>query len=329
MRVLDTLVSVVVPVYNVSAYLDACVRSIIEQNYANFELILVNDGSQDNSLAICRRWEAEDRRIRVIDKANGGVSSARNAGIDCATGEWITFIDSDDWVKPDYISFLIESVECAPETVDWVTSGLTYYYADEKREVEAPEAVGLVSSHTADGLLIIAAQKLVTSPVGKLYRRNIMCDNRLRFNPELSYGEDRDFNLHYLSYCANCLITDYNGYCYRKDISTSLSTRKPGNLLKGELDYWSDLYDIFSARKFLTRDVKAYLINRLYNMIIDYISVFSLSTEQVKFIKQQLNMDFIRENRALIEAKSIYRWLFVHCQINFLCNLVTLRTKLI
>lgn len=100
-------ISVIVPVYNAEKYLDRCVESIVAQTYKNLEIILVDDGSTDNSPAICDAWAKKDSRIRVIHKKNGGVSSARNAGLDACTGDYIGFADADDWMEPDMYEVLI------------------------------------------------------------------------------------------------------------------------------------------------------------------------------------------------------------------------------
>lgn len=100
------LVSVIIPVYNVEAFLDRCVISVINQTYTNLEIILVDDGATDSSPELCDRWAKKDHRITVVHKANGGLSSARNAGIAVSHAPWIAFIDSDDWVEPDYVSTL-------------------------------------------------------------------------------------------------------------------------------------------------------------------------------------------------------------------------------
>ena len=105
-------VSVIVPIYKVEPYLDQCVQSIVNQTYKNLEIILVDDGSPDNSPAMCDAWAEKDNRIRVIHKENGGFSSARNAGLDAATGDYIQFVDSDDWILPDMTAAL---VSCAVE----------------------------------------------------------------------------------------------------------------------------------------------------------------------------------------------------------------------
>lgn len=103
------LVSVIVPAYKVEKYLDKCVESIVEQTYKNLEIILVDDGSPDNCPSMCDSWAQKDSRIKVIHKENGGVSSARNAGIDAAEGEFIGFVDSDDWLEPDMYECLVEN----------------------------------------------------------------------------------------------------------------------------------------------------------------------------------------------------------------------------
>ena len=103
----QSLISVIVPVYKVEQYLDKCVESIVNQTYRNLEIILVDDGSPDNCPAMCDGWAKRDYRIKVIHKANGGLSDARNAGIAVASGEFIGFVDSDDWVAPFFYERLI------------------------------------------------------------------------------------------------------------------------------------------------------------------------------------------------------------------------------
>ena len=107
----NELVSVIVPVYKVEPYLDRCVASILAQTYPNLEVILVDDGSPDNCPAFCDAWAQRDARIRVIHKKNGGQSTARNAGLDAARGEWIAFVDSDDTITPDYCAKLYAAVQ--------------------------------------------------------------------------------------------------------------------------------------------------------------------------------------------------------------------------
>ena len=96
-----SLISVIVPIYNVEKYLDKCIESIVNQTYKNLEIILVDDESPDNCPEICDKWAERDSRIKVIHKENGGAGSARNAGIEASSGEWIGFVDGDDWIEPN------------------------------------------------------------------------------------------------------------------------------------------------------------------------------------------------------------------------------------
>lgn len=307
-----TNISVVIPIYNSERYLSKCLESIISQSYKNFELVLVDDGSTDNSLSICNEWKNKFSKIKVIAKDNGGVSSARNAGIEAAGGEWITFIDSDDWIDADYLTSLTNSLKEHLTSIDWVTSGITYHYQNKERKIETPNSPGLYLSDNADGLLSIATQKLVTSPVGKLYKTEIIKQFGLSFDCSLSFGEDRDFNVQYLSHCKNCLITSYNGYNYRKDIPSSLSTAIQGNVVVGDLNYWERLYQLFQKRDFLTEDIRSYLINRLYNFVVDGMTKRQLAPSIRKLVESKIDFKFVRANAYLINGNFLYKFLFRH-----------------
>lgn len=107
----EELVSIIVPIYNVEDYLDRCIESIVLQSYRSIQIILIDDGSTDSSSKICDAWKEKDNRIEVVHKENGGLSDARNCGLDCASGQFITFIDSDDFVENDYIEYLYRLIK--------------------------------------------------------------------------------------------------------------------------------------------------------------------------------------------------------------------------
>lgn len=122
------LISIIIPVYNVQDYLDECIESVINQSYFNLEIILVDDGSLDKSLVICKKWAQKDSRIIVIHKKNGGLSSARNAGLKIAKGKYISFIDSDDFITNNAIEIMFNSIDSNDEI--GIVSGLIYRYQD-------------------------------------------------------------------------------------------------------------------------------------------------------------------------------------------------------
>ena len=125
---LNSLVSVIVPIYKVEDYLDECVKSILGQTYKKIEIILVDDGSPDHCPQKCDEWAKKDLRIRVVHKQNGGLSSARNAGLDVAKGEYIAFVDSDDFITPDYVEVMYNRI-CNDKSVG-IVSGMIYRYTD-------------------------------------------------------------------------------------------------------------------------------------------------------------------------------------------------------
>ena len=130
------LISVIVPIYQVEPYLDRCVKSIVNQTYKNIEIILVNDGSPDGCPAICDAWAERDSRVKVIHKENGGLSDARNAGLAVAAGELISFIDSDDWIEPDFLTALYDAME---QTGAEIAECATTYAAEDGTAIRIRE----------------------------------------------------------------------------------------------------------------------------------------------------------------------------------------------
>ncbi len=164
-------VSVIVPIYKVESYLDKCIRSITAQTYRELEIILVDDGSPDNCPAICDAWAEKDNRIKVIHKSNGGLSDARNAGLAAATGELVSFIDSDDWVAPEFIQTLYDAMirtgaeiaECGTAFVDEEGRVLRLRQAEKELILEPVEALER----------LVLENGVYQTVWNKLYRREI------------------------------------------------------------------------------------------------------------------------------------------------------------
>lgn len=139
-------ISIVVPIYNAEKYLERCIQSILVQTYSDFEVLLINDGSKDNSIKICQQYEKKDNRIKVIDKKNEGVSQTRNQGIKIARGKYIQFIDSDDFIEPNMLEEMLEKAE--KEEVDVCICGFQYTYekGDKNVNYQASEQVSYSST---------------------------------------------------------------------------------------------------------------------------------------------------------------------------------------
>lgn len=195
----NELISIIIPVFNSEKYLKKCLNSVIKQSYENIEIIIVNDGSEDNSLSICNEFKEKDDRIKIINKENEGVSIARNIGIKESTGKYIQFVDSDDFLELDTCKILYENIKTFK--ADLVICGLKIYKNDillrtphlEKRELKINEKF-----ENYKFVLPILA-----SPCNKLYIKNLLCE---KFNNHISLGEDFINNLNYLRK-SNLVVT--------------------------------------------------------------------------------------------------------------------------
>lgn len=205
--------SIIMPIYNTGKYLHKCIKSILSQTLTNFELILVNDGSVDESGQICDEYASQDARIKVIHKKNEGVSIARNTGIEAAQGEYIGFVDSDDWIEPDMYEKLYNlatSKECDIVMCDAVTK-----YDDKPDEEDTitrlPEDVLLQKKDIYPELLC----EFAGSAWRCIYKREIIVNNNIIFPPKVPFSEDRIFNILAMGVADNIYYTKtpfYNRY---------------------------------------------------------------------------------------------------------------------
>lgn len=220
-NIANPLTSIVVPIYNASQTLRRCIDSILQQTFVEFELLLINDGSKDNSGAICDEYAQKDKRVRVFHKENGGVSSARNLGLDNVQGEWVTFIDSDDWVAHDYIENLYASLKIG---TDLVISFSTLIHNDGGRQKPSNVSSLLVKGNF-QSLFVDYNLHIYTSPWGKLYKRSIIEKHSMRFCEEMHIGEDLLFLYSYMLNVEKIYLTSYSGYYYCFELSDTLTKR--------------------------------------------------------------------------------------------------------
>ena len=182
-------ISVIVPVYNVEAYLERCVESILQQTYAHFELILINDGSTDSSGQICDHLASQYENIKVYHIENAGVSNARNMGIQLATGSWVTFIDSDDFVTQDYLATLASAVEGV--NVGFVIAPL--HHIKNGIVTDLPSHSGKTELWSTEETMkeLLMTTRTSFFPVAKLFKRDLLADEK--FNTNYHLAEDALF----------------------------------------------------------------------------------------------------------------------------------------
>ena len=211
-RISCPTISVIVPVYNAEATLDRCIQSILNQTYKDFELLLVDDGSKDDSGSICDGYAENDSRVKVLHKKNGGASSARNSGLNEAIGEWVTFCDADDVVLDEWLNTFMSNTE----GVDMVCQGMILDYTLMKDTEPIPNKILAVDYEGAvsGGLDSLHKHGLRGSTCLKLFRKSIIDDHNLRFNVAYNYMEDEEFILRYMQYCNNIKSVSKANYYY-------------------------------------------------------------------------------------------------------------------
>ena len=202
------MISVVIPVYNAAPYLSRSVEAVQNQIYDNWELILIDDGSVDNSGLICDEFSQIDKRIHVFHQPNGGASSARNTGIENASGKYLCFIDADDFVTPQYLNGLLEDIELE-ENIGLVIQGTHKIIPNGTSQDYIPQKK---MCYLRDDNRLYYSLYQYLGPVSKLFRRDIIEEQHLRFNTKLVVAEDYDFLLRYLFYVDKIHVSDKANY---------------------------------------------------------------------------------------------------------------------
>jgi len=215
--------SVIIPIYKAEKTLRRCVDSLLSQNYTDAEIILVNDGSPDNCGAICEEYAEKYPQVKYICKENGGVSSARNAGLDAASGEYVTFVDSDDWVTEDYF----EQLDMALLEHEWDYILFPANYFDGKNlRINKGNTFSVKSREAAANKLAeLMMGGGVNSPVTKVYKRSVIEALYLCFNEKLSIAEDWSFNIRYAINAESICGLEKTLYWVNTENESSLSRR--------------------------------------------------------------------------------------------------------
>lgn len=242
----NPLVSIIIPIYNREQTLERCLCSIIRQTYPNLEIIAVDDGSTDHSRVILERYEKKDSRLHVIYKKNSGVSESRNLGLQMAKGDFVQFVDADDWLTRDATSLLLQAMEPDIQLV------ISDYYRVIGRRIwikgHIPASSSMSRAEFAKYMMKSPANFYYGVIWNKFYRMDIIKENQLYFAHDLDWCEDFKFNLEYLKYTSNVQVLTTPFYYYVKtkgslvdskiDLKETIRTKK---ILFG---YYKELYQI-------------------------------------------------------------------------------------
>ncbi|WP_247920859.1 glycosyltransferase family 2 protein [Streptococcus oralis] len=285
-------ISVIVPVYNVEAYLERCVESILQQTYAHFELILINDGSTDSSGQICDHLASQYENIKVYHIENAGVSNARNMGIQLATGSWVTFIDSDDFVTQDYLATLASAVEGV--NVGFVIASL--HHIKNGIVTDIPSHSGKTELWSTEETMkeLLMTTRTSFFPVAKLFKRDLLADEK--FNTNYHLAEDALFLTELLlkTRCS-CVFIDKPVYYYdhREGSATTSVNRHVFDTIEVYQQIIAQVSQAFP-------NLKYELINReCWSYITVYDKIIFTSREEYQKEKAELRNWIVQHRREI------------------------------
>jgi len=299
------MISVIIPVYNVERYLDECIQSVVNQTYSDWECILVDDGSSDGSGDICDEWTRRCERIRVIHQKNGGVSKARNRGIEEARGEYIVFVDSDDSIGVDHLWRIANA-----EDADLVVSGIRQICEDGQTDETKPNANKnfVLNKDSLIDFVDLNDKFLLYGPVAKLYKTSILNEHAIRFPAGCNYGEDLQFNLQYLEHVKTIAQVDDVSYFYRRGTET-LSTKVRPNQFFQDYEQWQMLRAFYEKRDLWSQPSKELLYRRLWGIVYD--GIFSTETSNKKILSIP-EITELKDYQHVFHCSKWIKWCILH-----------------
>ena len=305
--------SVIVPVYKVEGYLEQCVESVLQQTYTDFELILVDDGSPDRCPEMCDNFSQKDTRIKVIHKKNGGLSSARNAGLDIATGDYVVFLDSDDFWNDE--NALQEVYDKAKFGTDIVIFGCTDWDIHTNKKVVSRSSYNqeIMQSNDKNMILhyLLSEKKLPGGPTVFMTRRDLIERLKIRFKEGIT-AEDYDWVLSIFLNASNFAAIDDPFYTYRKRQEGSVTTSSQLNIING-ISYTLDKWIVESEKissSVVRRDVLNYLAH-IYTTGVIMIARLSsenkkIAIESLKTYKNILKTSYWKKTKAVRFSLAIF-----------------------
>mgnify|MGYP005761119867 FL=1 len=330
-------VSIIIPVYNAEQYLEKCIKSCCHQSFRNIEIIVIDNNSTDNSILIIQEIMKYDERIKLYIQEKRGVSHARNLGILKSSGEYITFIDSDDWIDSTYIENLVSEMD--KDNYDIVISGMVKVNQNGTKIIEKNiiEDIYIESQHMCS-MLFNKDSFIYKGPCCKMYLSRIIKDNSIFFAEDLSFGEDTIFVLDYLSYSKNIKQISYCGYNYRQLMNETKKKRYGADNVEMQWNIGKRIYNkrsVFLSKK----DVQNIYYYKVGILLLDFIRLFmnicvynqckrndillklkEINDSEIKYLKRLKNGDITNK------LDKILRWLLIYKAYNFIYLLFLLKT---
>lgn len=304
---MDIKVSIIVPVYNVEKYLRQCLDSILNQNFDSYEIIIVNDGSTDKSNIIIEEYQSLYKNIKVLYKSNGGLSSARNAGLEVAIGKYVVFIDSDDIIGKDFILDLYKEAE--KYELDVVFGSHVKFYGEN---IEALEEV-IRKNDIYNSKIFTGVEMLYSNLINDdfkpevwddIYNRKFLERENLKFINDI-YHEDEEFTTRVMLKAKRVKYFDSHNYYYRQRISSIMNNDKNIEKRIFSLIHISNLFNdyFYKANSKMERFTLYIRSLNIFNRAVGMISEVDNSNELIKEINERINMNFWTKNAFSLQDK--------------------------
>ena len=241
-QISKVLVSIIIPAYNVERYIEKCITSILEQTHTNIEVIVVDDGSTDKTGKLIDTISQHDKRVRVLHKENAGVSAARNSGIEMSTGEYVVFVDGDDYIAEDYVEYMLGLIKSTGS--DFCLSKCCYTKSGERQTEN--ECIEKLKPEAATALLLSPA--VIVGCWNKIFKRSLIVDNNIWFSTTLFYGEGLTFIKTIAQIAKSVGVGNRKVYYYRRNNEASATTK-------------FDINKLYNGEKALKNIGKKFIIN--------------------------------------------------------------------
>lgn len=318
------MISIIIPVYNTAPYLNTCIESVVKQSFTDWECILIDDGSTDESGAICEAWSKKDARIRTFHQANAGVSTARNQGLKLAKGDIIAFVDSDDWVEKNYLCALFNAI--SKEDADLAVCGMILDYTNDTHEIYSPSTNECfeLSPKSTNKFVKLNEKNLLYGPVVKLYKKQIICENNVVFDSRFSYGEDLLFNYQYLNHVRKISTISNSYYHYRIFSNNTLSKKVREDQFDINYKQWRVLKSFYVAKGMWNDSSKALLYKRLWGILYDAIFQYSnVNNKSISYLHRILcipEINDLKDHQDLFSCSTWIKYAILHrCVYTFWC----------
>ena len=299
-------VSIIVPVYNAECYLRKCLDSIINQDFKDWELLLIDDGSTDTSLSICQKYSKFDNRIFVFHKDNGGVSSARNYCLKEAKGEWIAFVDADDWLEPNYLTDLLQC-----EDSDMVIGG----YKNEQHNNKITDKRKTLEIKDID-FSEKETNKIFYFPWRRIYRKNIIYANNICFDEKMRLSEDTCFTIYYLAFCKRIGLSSECNYIYRTNDSSKYILNYEE--FKTHCDKLKEaVVSFFTKTGISLSNIEQNISSNYFYYYKDYLNTINTYNKYANNVKEWTRPELLSFLHKYMQNQSVLKNVFYYILISF------------